>query len=82
MTSRTGLYTIIAGMALGAACTLAFILPGLADTGESTSPLTAVGISLLMGGRLLGVMLMVVGLLMIAIAESRKLSVPQDKLRL
>jgi hypothetical protein len=73
MTSRTGLYTAFAGMALSAFCTLAFLLPGLSDTGEPVSNLTAVGVSLLMGGRLLGVLLMVAGLLVTAVTSRREL---------
>jgi hypothetical protein len=73
MTSRTGLYTAFAGMALGALCTLAFLLPGLSDTGQPASNLLAVGILLLTAGRLLGVLLMIAGLFVTAGTSRRKL---------
>jgi hypothetical protein len=68
MTSRTGLYMSFVGMALTAACTLAFVLPGLPGDGDLLGGLGAVGAGVLMAGRSLGVLLIVVGLLVTALA--------------
>jgi hypothetical protein len=73
MTSRTGLYTAFAGMAVSAVSTLAFLVPGLSEPGYPVSNLTAVGISLWMAGQLLGVLLILGGLLATAVTPRRKL---------